>query len=281
MRYILRHLDTRATPIIGRLANLSARPSPDTTMMLGAIIFVISIGISTGYGYIRTSEAYTPLNHIAHQSVEVLLISAWLHLMLFPPLTAGIAATMAARDIKSESFSLLRLTNISGQALFQGYVITVLYRLRLLSSVVFGLIPLYATGLTARSLLDIVIVNRGGYFTAEDIGLRLAYYTLIGVGLWGMSLFAAVMGVNVGMRARSPILAGSIAPVGVMIVIASVALVLTGYIAPMFSMTVSALYPFAIPLILLAGVVIAILPFAETIRALRYENRPLPTASEI
>lgn len=281
MRPLLSRLDPRAAPIITRLANLNARPSLNATLLIAAMVFVVSLAISAAYLYAITlaPTAQFVTGAIIRQLSLIVMVSASAFLLLMPAVVAGLAALLTARDVRSESFSLLRLTSISGQALFQAYVMSTLDRLRVLLAIAFGMIPLYAMLLAPVSLLIMVMVSamQTPMLMEWDITVRLIYYALIGVGLWGMSLFAAVMGVNVGLRARSPILAASIAPVGVIVVLVSMWLLLNGYIAPMFSTPVADLYPFALPLIMIVAVVVAATPYFATLMALQRDNRPLPT----
>jgi hypothetical protein len=276
LHILLSRLDPRAAPLVTRLINLTTPPSLDATILIGVALFVISalIGglhiysLAVGYGYPITS-AYIDFGTLPF----VVLGTA---LLIFSPLlVAALTAIFVANDTRSESFTLLKLTNISGQALFQGYVAATLYRLRVLLAVALGAIPLYALAAARLTLRHVLPATDLRTLLGADLAVRVTYYLLLGIAVWGLNLLAAVVAVNVGLRSRSSTTAAVIAPVNVAVILFISALLLNASLHPAFSVPVNTLFPFAVPLILSIALAFAAAPYAFTARALQRKDRPV------
>jgi hypothetical protein len=274
LRLLLSRLDPRAAPLITRLVNLTTPPSLDAAIIIGVILFVISAFIGAlriyslvvGYGYPITS-AYLDFATLPFVLLAVALMIGT------PLLVAVLTAILVASDMRSESFTLLKLTSITGQALFQGYVAAALYRLRLLLAAAFGAIPLYALSAAPLTLRQVLLSTDLYTLLGPDLAVRVAYYLLVGIGLWGMNLLAAVIAVHVALRSRSSATRPVVAAANVAVILFVAAILLNAALHPAFAVPASTLFPFVIPLLLTITLAFAAAPYAFTLRALHRRDR--------
>jgi len=265
---ILAWFDPHAAPIITRLGRIDGARTLVEIVRGAMTLFVVSILA----GIIHLVDPKWLIFHdILSVLIGAVMVIAVVVLVALPPMIAGLAGHIAAQDVHSQMFPLMGLTPLSGQAIFQGYFIASLSRARIPLALAAGLIPLYAFALAEVSL---ALALRGAFeFVSVDFGLRLIYYLLIGVGLWGMNLLGTAIGVNLALQGRSVSVSRIFAPAatGALIVVAWIAL--GSFIAPVFSGPSAALYPLSIPLILLAGLAAGITPWVLTVRALGQKDR--------
>jgi hypothetical protein len=276
LRLMLSRLDPRAAPIVTRLANVIAPPSLDMTIVISVVLFVIGLGIgglriyalAVGYGYPITA-AYVDFGTLPFVIFGSALV------MALPLLVGAGTALFVANDTRTESFSLLKLTNITDLAMYQGYVAAALYRLRVLLALAFGAIPLYALPAARLTLRQVLPGTDLHTLLGPDLWVRVSYFLLLGFGLWGMNLLAAVIGVSVGLRSRSTTLAAVVAPVNVGVIEGIAALLLNTFIHPAFSVSVDDLFAYAVPLILGIGLLFAIAPYGIAARAVFRRDKAL------
>jgi hypothetical protein len=274
LRLLLSRLDPRAAPLITRLVNLTTPPSLDATIGIGIVLFVVGaiIGglriysLAVGYGYPITSA------YIDFATLPFVLLGVAL-MIGTPLLVAALTAIFVTNDMRSESYTLLKLTSITGQALFQGYVAAALYRLRVVLATAFGAIPLYALSAAPLTLRQVLVSTDLHTLLGPDLAVRVTYYLLLGIGLWGMNLLTAVFAVNVAIRSRSTTTAAVIASVNVAAILFVTALLLNASLHPAFSVPVPTLFPFVVPLLLLIALAVAAAPYVLTVRALQRRDR--------
>lgn len=217
-----------ANPIFIRLTRSDHPPSLGVTLWLGfglvlAILALITLAILLGEASV-TRRILVGLN-----------VAASILVIVSPVLISVIAANLTAREVGREAFQVLRMTDISRDAIVHGFVLTALYRVRVLLILLVALLPILIvqhvfTTQTAVSQYDCyAFVARIGppykfwyedteaylrpplnreCVSASDVRLVLsALLSLPGMlASWGMSLFAAVVGVDQGLiwRRTSP-----------------------------------------------------------------------------
>lgn len=192
----------------------------------------------------------------------LVLVAAGLVLLLPLPV-AFTASALVSRDLASGPLQLLRLTHVTPAGLLQGYVLAVLYRLRLPLTLLAGALPALAAGLMNLWIVGVSrwIVDTGTLYRVDFAGwmipdvnqthLMLAF-AAVAFGLFGLTLMAAMLGVGLTLLLRRalPALALTLALTGAYLVVLSLALadrVLSPVISPQYAIPIAAMiFPYAL-----------------------------------
>ncbi len=180
-----------------------------------------------------------------------LLALAWPVNFLAPAIVGLLAATLTGRDVHSEAYRLLRLTDLSAGVRALGYITAALYRLRVLLAMVVGLAPVLVLGMLYARLAFVSASPYVDYDPTRLFGLNLSPYTrlcppypvalmcvspqaidplyhiqtflALAIGLLGLNGLAAILGMSLALRWRRPIPA---ALVTLLVVLGHLALVI-------------------------------------------------------
>lgn len=233
MKRILPNLDPRAAPIIYRLAKPDRKNGLRHPLTLAILLAALTSAVGIAYvaslpEVLRTARfmggsyqfRWNVFDALAGASLALLLIS--------PPVIAALTAILVSRDSHSEAWVLIKVTNLTRRPVLQGYVMSALYRLRLLMAISFGVLPLIAFGVVGYLMRS---NNSVFYMPDFDILEMLAFILLSGlilISLWILSWIAITRGVNYGLRFSEPALAAGLASVSMMILVILTAVV--GYL---------------------------------------------------
>lgn len=130
-----------------------------------------------------------------------------------PLVVASIAALLTASDANKQQFQLLRMTPISEREVTWAYSVAPLRLLRGLLTFEYIVMLLMLTGAMCAFLPSFPTVDRE-MFLATMMGMLM-----LAVGLVGMNVLAAAVGVRVALWWREPSLAAVIAPLGMLMII--------------------------------------------------------------
>jgi hypothetical protein len=130
-----------------------------------------------------------------------------------PLVVASIAALLTAADADKQQFQLLRLTPISEREVTWAYSVAPLRMLRGLLTFEYIVMLLMLTGAMCAFLPSFPTVDREVFLATMVAMLMLA------VGLVGMNILAAAVGVRAALWLREKSLAAVIAPMGMLMVI--------------------------------------------------------------
>jgi hypothetical protein len=143
-----------------------------------------------------------------------------------PPVVALVAGSITARNVADGSYELLTATTLSDAAIVQGYVFAALYRVRWLLALALSLVPPLVVGMLDSALhVAIYLCRVDHFYHTGDYSPQMDYsvcsmpsvdvsftWLLIALGLWGLNLLAAAMGVGLALRLRNPLVVITLAP---------------------------------------------------------------------
>ena len=221
-------MDNRLFAIARRLGHPEKQPSLRVTLWSAFVL-----GLLTTLVYAWDMLQY-PSRHLVS---GVLLLTAWLVTIIAPAIIAIASATMTAQDVTSDSYDLLRLTDVPAESIMQGYILAALTRLRWLLALVIGLMPVIALSLIdaiiqmAAVFCQVIACNPMMYYGADCTCGAIRFLPagvlpliVAVVGLLGVNILAATLGTWLAFAFRRPRPAGSIAmPVTVVLTGAALA----------------------------------------------------------
>jgi hypothetical protein len=213
---------------------------------------------------------------------RVLRTAAWGYGLLLPFVVSIVAAITAGRDLPLGA--KLDLNNdVSPQAVVEGYWRAALYRMRLPLAIVIMLLPVIIAG----PFTQVVMLDQ--FFGGSDASIYFpafiesvpsaAMYTVVwslahaaaGIGLFGMNVFAAALGVYIALgRLKAfpaPVAAPLSLPVLILPMICLLALVGPTYMMPLFDAGA------AVRVIVLAIVLFALPPYTLALLVMRLAAR--------
>lgn len=143
-----------------------------------------------------------------------------------PPVVALVAGSTTARNVADGSYELLTATTLSDAAIVQGYVFAALYRVRWLLALVVSFAPPLVVGMLDSALhVAIYLCRVDHFYHTGDYSPQMDYsvcsmpsvdvsftWLLIALGLWGLNLLAAALGVGLALRLRNPLVVITLAP---------------------------------------------------------------------
>ncbi len=217
-RFLMSRLDPRAVPLFKRLAKVMAWPSLDLTVGAAITLMLALYALMTLHVpyVLRIPPPYNgtplvvqsfvipipPIDRIIGAMTTISIVAFF----IMPLVTGIVAALIASADVNSESFTLLKLTNIPRSALGQAYMATALWRLRVPLALVAALLPVFAFGITDVFLRIIVSFIGSEHLAPADTTVRWLLFAGVAVGLWGMNLFAAASAVQSVFRWNSRVM---------------------------------------------------------------------------
>lgn len=138
LHFLLSRLDPRAAPIVMRLGQLNRWPS-----LRVAAIITLTIASISSIAWIGLVLLLDRLSYNSAFRLTMLWLGMFsaMALIAVPSGIASACARLTGRDVRSQEFSLLRLTTLTAHALVHGYFGAALLRRRLFLSVLAGLIP--------------------------------------------------------------------------------------------------------------------------------------------
>lgn len=221
---------TPSNPLFVRAARSRGWPSARVTL-------VLALGLALTSLLIVPQEPF-----MADSARQLAVLLARITLLLTPLGAAYVAATLTARDMRSQLVELLHLTGISESRLVWGYVAASLYRMRFWLALMLGLTPAFVLGLRevivvteyfvwnpphcARLAEALAVLHRCSIhvppgpivvWRSEWPRLWTGVYASLAVGLGGMNLLAATLGVTLALwwrRAASVFVAPFVAGLG-------------------------------------------------------------------
>jgi hypothetical protein len=207
----------RANPLFKRLTRRDTFPAPGVTAPLGLATAAAGLALPV-LAFLRGDF------HLAVVAADV----AQVIMSLLAPVTASLAAILTAREAQSGAYQLLRLTDLPAGERVRGYVFAALHRLRLPLALALGLMPALVIGRLIASLSDPGMARRlilgtctapicelaaENWARVDPVGPTLAFVAL-GLGLWGLSLPGAALGVGLALWWRQGIPAAIAASLG-------------------------------------------------------------------
>lgn len=196
---------------LGRLLGRT-RWLPVTAVLLLVLLLSGGLLLAAANAFLdaRNPTIALPLRITLYASAGVVLLT--------PALVGAFAALHTGHYMRTETYQLLRLTDLSRLTLVRFHVTLVLHRLRLLLALAAALTPVFLVSMMHRTMLRAFVIYPGYPVGRHWIPLppplsKLPAWRLdmLGwtpelagwsVGLWGVSLLALVLGVGLTLRWR-------------------------------------------------------------------------------
>lgn len=197
------HVDPRAAALMARLTNLHGWPSLPSCLTMALSVALMMAAAMAWFIHDYFNYIFVP-SFVEIMAPPASLISS-MGLAATPLVAGAVAVTMTSADIVLGQREMLALTNIPGRVVFQGYGLAALHRLRIPLAVLLGLMPLIAV----PSTLLLIPYSAAGPFTPvwlipwPELAARVVPMAGIALGAYGMSLPAAVIGVQQAFRSAS------------------------------------------------------------------------------
>lgn len=188
------------------LALLDARTVPHLTRLIRrrrGISLTAAVGVGAGlwlgswvFGLVYFFQG-DPLNMMVINGMSMLVVFALPFFAIIPMI---LGRTLALNDLDGEKRAMMTLADVPRSVLRQAYVLAVLYRLRVVLVVSFGLLPLLLPGLIAlvgigaSSMMQPTLdISLSDYLAAALVWTALMY------GLWGLLPLGACVGAQNGI----------------------------------------------------------------------------------
>jgi hypothetical protein len=217
-----------------KMIGLIPQDNPLSTLMLrrkrppslGATL-LLALGVG-GLGLVIGTR--TPLL-VPRQSLEpadaALLIGGGAAVLLGPVIAAILAAAYVVYFTRTETYQLLKLSALSLRDLFNFFIGTILFRMRLVLALVVALTPAFVLGMMHLTLLRAfhrypmyAFATHRHPLPPPPTGRFMWRVDLLGwtpeffgwaVGMWGVVLLAVVLAIGLALRWRRPAVAGTAA----------------------------------------------------------------------
>lgn len=195
LRFVLSRLDPRAAPIVTRLAQLNRWPSLRTAVIISLTIACLSL---VGWVWLLIFDYHIPQNSPLRLTLLWLGMISIMALTAIPSGMSSISARLTGRDVRSQEFTLLRITHLTARDLIHGYFGAAILRRRLFLLVLAGLIP---------NIIGLALVGYSENGAQNYAMMRLVVLLLAVVGLWELCLVGGLTGAAVALVLRSESLA--------------------------------------------------------------------------
>ncbi len=201
-----------SNPLLSRLIGKPVLFSVRAACWVAFVLGLIGLAF-TSFVLLNAREAVGPLTFLPFAFTAFLA--------LVPSIVALIAATLTARDTHTESYELLKTTDISDMAIVQSYVFAALYKLRFLLALTAGAIPAIAVSTFDLIVRDRALLCSAGASSDTDCqpppGTMGIAWLMIVIGLWGLNGVAASVGVNWALKWQNEVAAIATASVAMFI----------------------------------------------------------------
>lgn len=140
--------------------------------------------------------------------VSFLWMVTWGTMILSPVVIAGAAAQFMVTEIQTGQFELLYLTAMADDRLILGYIISMVYRMRLLVAVMVAIMPLLVISTFYVLIwLNVRVTNISPYIQADppsrgEILLPTLAFMLLVMGMWETAGLGAATGISFALRYR-------------------------------------------------------------------------------
>ncbi|NDJ55145.1 MAG: hypothetical protein GYB68_18905 [Chloroflexi bacterium] len=213
-------------PILLRLVRRGRPPSLKLTIAL-MLLIAWATALLMGVMLFRA-----PRLSLSPARIEELLLSANLIAVIITPLiVAGLAAAVTVTDLRVGAYELLRLTELSGTALVQGYTFAALYRMRVMVALAMGLLPAWIMRVLYARIIYRVVDARAVPWL-DYLGPLLLMLVVAG-GVLVINLLAAGLGVWFALIWRSALIAALLAVLAMVILLPLVLIVAWSVVGPL------------------------------------------------
>ncbi|MCI0712888.1 MAG: hypothetical protein L0154_22215 [Chloroflexi bacterium] len=165
------------------------------------------------WGIVPVSWSLAALGTVAilegyYSLVSFLWFVTWGVMVFSPVVIAGATAQWMVTEIQTGQFELLYLTTMADDKFIWGYVISMLYRMRLLIAVMVAIMPLLVISTFYILIrLNVVVTNISPFIQATppsrlEILLPTSVFMILTIGMWGASGLGAAAGVSYALRYR-------------------------------------------------------------------------------
>ncbi|NDJ78108.1 MAG: hypothetical protein GYB65_17810 [Chloroflexi bacterium] len=140
---------------------------------------------------------------------SALVTVGWVLTLVAPLVTVVVASLTTRYGSRRELQTLVYLTPLRNQTVVRAYVFTALYRMRPLYTILIALMPVMMVDLFWRVLVEYVSFNTATVLfpattvpTSGHISPPVLYMLALVVGLWGLNIPAASLGISIGLLHR-------------------------------------------------------------------------------
>jgi hypothetical protein len=213
----------QANLLAARLTKPARRVSRRGAFWLAFGIGIASLALSTWLTFKTNSDG-----------LLIVLLVVLGGMLLSPVVVAAVTAILSARNVRSEGFQLVRLTNVSDGNIVWAHILASLLRFRILLAVLVGLMPVIVVGILDMQLyVTAIFVNLiyscyqqpcpPATSTLPSTGdwLKSGLAIIVGViGLWGLNVLAAALGTFAALRWQRASAAATMALGSILVVLA-------------------------------------------------------------
>jgi len=206
-----------ANPLIARVLRQDQRGGRTLQMSLRAAFALGLMGLA--WGTWRTLNATS--NEMG-SGMGLVVMTGWLLHLAMPLITASAAAAFTRHAIQTGDFELLLMTPISNEALVQALVFTALFRMRYGLALMIAFMPLLVVEMFFLFIaIETMVYYYGpGAPTYWGIVTPTLAVLVILVGLWGMTVLGAAVGVQTALARRHVATAALVAPASLFMIMA-------------------------------------------------------------
>ncbi len=137
-------------------------------------------------------------------AVQASVFIAWVLMAVNPLVIAVLSPALVRQTTGDESYQLLKLTPLSPDEIRQGITQAALFRSRVRLAVQIGLLPVWVAEMFSGWYFIATLYPAAPPPENPNIAAPLIVLTLMGIGVFGLNLVAATIGVGQGLRSGQP-----------------------------------------------------------------------------